>query len=310
MRPPIAQNGGGQRMFAMQFASLSAYVSALRRQPPAGPIALIVAEDDVEVRSTIAHHAACGFAQLAVFHSPQMALPADLGGPQDDGRPGIMRISFDTAQVDALPQIVNAVIPAVPGLWLYAGFNAEYLYYPFAASRPVQAFTDFLIEERRQSVFCSVLDLYAADLAAHPDGVDRESAHFDGAGYYMVPRTDAEGAALDRQIHIQGGLRWRFEEHIPQTRRHNDRIALFQAQKGLQMGPDRTFNIAEFNTYACPWHHSPTAAIASFRTAKALCSNPGSREVITTFRWPRSVAFDWQDKQLLDRGIIAPGQWF
>ena len=39
--------------------------------------------------------------------------------------------------------------------------------------------------------------------------------------------------------------------------------------------PNHRFNDEEYNTYACPWHHNLTAAIVSFRTAKALKRNPG-----------------------------------
>jgi hypothetical protein len=64
------------------------------------------------------------------------------------------------------------------------------------------------------------------------------------------------------------------------------------------------------NTYACAWHHNLTAAVCSFRTAKALRANPGSRGAIPTFRWAKSVPFQWQSQQLMDLGLIEPGQWF
>ncbi len=53
-----------------------------------------------------------------------------------------------------------------------------------------------------------------------------------------------------------------------------------------------------------------TAAVCSFRTAKALRTNPGSRHAIQTFRWPNSVKFDWHSQQLMDLGLMEPGQWF
>ena len=59
-----------------------------------------------------------------------------------------------------------------------------------------------------------------------------------------------------------------------------DRIALFRAKPGLHLRPDHTFDDEEYNTYACPWHHNLTAAVLSFRTAKALKSNPGSTYAI------------------------------
>lgn len=59
-----------------------------------------------------------------------------------------------------------------------------------------------------------------------------------------------------------------------------------------------------------PWHRSPTVAIASFRAAKALRRNPASRETIGGFDWPGASRFDWHSRQLLDLGLIEPGQWF
>ena len=50
--------------------------------------------------------------------------------------------------------------------------------------------------------------------------------------------------------------------------------------------------------------------MASFRTAKALKSNPGSRYQISTFRWHNSVPFEWGSQQLMDLGLMEPGQWF
>ena len=83
-----------------------------------------------------------------------------------------------------------------------------------------------------------------------------------------------------------------------------DRIALFRAQKGLRMRDDHTFSIEEYNTYACPWHNNLTAAVMSFRRAKALDWVAGS------FVWERSLRFDWTSRQLLELGMIEPGQWF
>ena len=117
-------------------------------------------------------------------------------------------------------------------------------------------------------------------------------------------------AAIERQLDFHGGLRWRFEEHVPETRRKIDRIAIFRAKQGLTLREDHTFSDEEYNTYACPWHNNLTAAIVSFRTAKALKRNPGSTFDIRTFRWHNSTPFEWHSRQLLDLGLMEPGQWF
>jgi hypothetical protein len=106
-----------------------------------------------------------------------------------------------------------------------------------------------------------------------------------------------------------GGVRWRFEEHIPEQRRKIDRISLFRAKSGLELRTDHTLNYEEYNTYACPWHNNITAVVASFRTAKALKRNPGSSFDIPTFQWRNSVRFEWHSQQLLDLGLMEPGQW-
>ncbi|MFN6953031.1 MAG: hypothetical protein ACK4NE_10630, partial [Albidovulum sp.] len=152
---------------------------------------------------------------------------------------------------------------------------------------------------------------YAPDLGRHPDAVSLQEAMLDRTGYYALARPDpATGHPKERQLDIFGGLRWRFEEHVPPDRRRIDRIALFRAARGLTLRDDHTFTLEEYNTYACPWHHNLTAAIASFRTAKALKSNPDSAAAIRTFTWAGSVPFAWTSQQLMDLGLMEPGQWF
>lgn len=287
----------------MHYPSISALTNDARRSLSKGPVALILIEDDAEVSSTISHHANAGFAHLIAFCAPERTLPADLPDR-------LHRVDFDVSADAALEVILNTMIAALPGQWLYYCYNAEYLFYPFCEHRSVGEMLAFMTEERRDTVMSYVIDLYARDLGTHADGVDRDNAHFDKSGYYALARKGADGKTLDRQVNVYGGLRWRFEEHIARARQRTDRVSFFRAQPGLQMLADRSFNLAEYNTYACPWHNNLTAAICSFRTAKALRRNPGSRAVIDTFHWPQSEPFRWQSQQLLDLGLMEPGQWF
>ena len=94
---------------------------------------------------------------------------------------------------------------------------------------------------------------------------------------------------------------------MPWDRRRIDRIALFRAKPGLEMRADFTFSDEEYNTYACPWHHNLTAAIMSFRAAKALRTNPSGPRSIDTFRGRNSAAFEWRSQQLLDLGFMETG---
>ncbi|MFN3663202.1 hypothetical protein [Yoonia sp.] len=287
----------------MHYPSLPALIADRARALPAGPLCLILIEDQIAVNSTIRHHAALGFRAIIAFCAREITLPEDIGVP-------LHRVDQPVNDPAALPLIINAVSAATIGSWLYYCYNSEYLFFPFSEQRRIGEMLAFMAEERRASAMTYVIDLYARDLTTHPDAVDPDDAWFDGSGYFALAKQDATGAVLDRQVDIFGGLRWRFEEHIPPDRRRLDRVALFRAAKGLVMGPDRQFSDPEYNTYACPWHHSPTAAICSFRAAKALRRNPGSRHAIDTFHWSRSTRFTWQAQQLLDLGMMEPGQWF
>jgi hypothetical protein len=287
----------------MRFTSLADFLAQGARLMAKGPVALILIEDEVEIATTIRHHLDAGFKAVVVVGDPGIPFPADL-----DGR--VIRVDFSLATENALTQVVNGCIKAAPGTWFYYCYNAEYLFYPFCEHRSVAEMVTFTTEERRDSVLTYVVDLYAGDLWAHPGAVALEDAHLDKSGYYALARTDRFNNPAERQLDFFGGLRWRFEEHIPAPRRRIDRISLFKAVAGLELREDHTFNLAEYNTYACPWHHSLTAAVCSFRTAKALKRNPGSTFDIQTFRWHNSAPFSWHSQQLLDLGLMEPGQWF
>lgn len=286
----------------MDHGSIDEFLSRRRAALAKGPVAMVFAEDGIEIASTLDHHRALGFARILLFLPPDVAAP--------DAAPDLTRIGHDTRARGAVQAAVSQIAAAAPGgTWLYWGYNAEYLYFPFCESRSLAEMLAFHAEERRRAMFGYVIDLYAADLANRPNAVDRDDAWFDGSGYYSHQRF-REGAAMDRQIEVFGGIRWRFEEHVPWARRRIDRVPLFRAAKSATLREDFTFSDEEMNTIACPWHHNLTCAVASFRTAKALCTNPGSKWMIPALHWQGSVRFDWSSRQLLDLGFIEPGQWF
>lgn len=287
----------------MRYRDLEGFLARGRPALSRGPVAVILVEDLVETDSTIRHHLALGFAQILVLAPPMLELPQALADK-------VHRIDYDMMADDALTGAINALIQAAPGVWFYYCYNAEYLFFPFCESRTIGEMVAFHAEERRDAMLTYVIDLYAGDLIDHPDGVSVEDAYLDRSGYYALARPDENAHPRERQLDFFGGLRWRYEEHIPPPRRRIDRIALFRARPGLELLADHRFNDAEYNTYSCPWHHNLTAAIASFRTAKALKNNAGSTFDIETFRWHNSVPFEWQSQQLLDMGLMEPGQWF
>ncbi|MBY6164092.1 hypothetical protein KUV73_24650 [Mameliella alba] len=280
---------------------LSQGAEALKR----GPVAMIFAEDATELDTTLRHHRHCGFRAVVLFGDSELALPPDLEGK-------IHHVGHDMREDGALQTAVNAVTPHATGQWLYYCYNAEYLFFPFSESRTIGEMLTFHTEERRDAMLTYVVDLYAGDLDRHPDAVSLDDAWMDRSGYYALARPDAanHNHPKERQLNFFGGLRWRFEEHVPEDRRKIDRIAIFRAKPGLTLREDHTFSDEEYNTYACPWHNNLTAAIASFRTAKALKRNPGSTFDIQSFRWHNSTPFEWHSRQLLDLGLMEPGQWF
>lgn len=298
---PILPQKAGQ---AMRHGDLDGFLDRAGGRLRQGPVAVIMAEDQVEVASTLRHHLDAGFGTVLLLAPPQIEMPADLAGR-------VQRIDHDVFAEGALPAALNRLVPAAEGQWIYGGYNAEYLFFPFCETRSIRELVAFHAEERREAMLCFVVDLYA-DPALAANAVALEGAHLDATGYHAQPRKDPANnwQPRERQFDFYGGLRWRFEEHVPWARRRIDRIALFRAKKGVQMRPDFTFSEEEWNTVTCPWHNSLTAAVCSFRAAKALRTNPGSRQAIAGFRWHGAVPFAWHSRQLMDLGLIEPGQWF
>lgn len=289
----------------MTHKNLKSFLDSKPKALTRGPVALIFVEDEIEINSTLRHHIALGFASVLVFKPRGFKLA-------DDVASRVEVIEHDFAIDESFISIVNAVIAVAPGLWLYYCFNAEYLFFPFCETRTVGEMLAFHSEERRDAMLSYVVDVYAGDLNTHTNAVSLEDAHLDKSGYYALARNDPDNHnhPRERQLSFFGGLRWRYEEHIPKERRKIDRISLFRSKPGLILRDDHTLNDEEYNTYACPWHHNLTASVVSFRAAKALKQNPGSTFDIETFKWHNSTPFEWHSKQLLDLGLMEPGQWF
>ena len=289
----------------MRYSSLDQFLTDGNAALAKGPVAIVFAEDPVEVETTLRHHLAAGFVQVLFLAPDGIDVPASL-------EPKIHWISLDLHAEDAVPKAVTRLIEAAPGTWLYYCYNAEYLFFPFCETRNVRELVAFHAEERREAMLSYVIDLYADDLGRFANAVSLEQAHLDRSGYYALGRPDMANHKYpkERQLDFFGGLRWRFEEHVPPPRRKIDRIALFKARPGLVLRPDFTLNDEELNTYACPWHNNITTTVMSFRTAKALRSNAGSKFDIYDFRWHNSVRFQWHSQQLMDLGLMEPGQWF
>lgn len=230
----------------MRYASLDAFLTTGKSSLTGGPVAMIFVEDDVEIESTLSHHIALGFQSVLVFLPDTFPLSADLADK-------VQRINFDATLPDQVFGAINQVIDAAPvGTWLYYCYNAEYLFFPFCETRSVRELLTFHSEERRDAMMTYVVDLYARDLAKNPDAVSRSESCLDRHGYYALTRWDNESKRpLDRQMDFFGGLRWRFEEHVPWQSRRIDRISLFRSRKNLTLLANHTFDEAEYNTVSC-----------------------------------------------------------
>ncbi|RGP38426.1 hypothetical protein [Pseudotabrizicola alkalilacus] len=289
----------------MRHTGLTAFLTVAKEIIGKGPVAVVMAEDEVEVDTTLRHHQTAGFPVVVLLAPPEISLPA---GIEDS----IHRVDHDVHAEGALVEAVNQIIEAAPGIWLFYCYNAEYLFHPFCESRNIPELLTFQSEERREAILTYMIDLYAGDLQRFPNAVSLADAHLDKSGYYALGRPDPanHNYPKERQLDFFGGLRWRFEEHISPQRRKIDRICLFKTRPGLTLNRNFTLSDEEMNTYACPWHNNITTALVSFRTAKALRSNPGSRFDIHDFRWHNSIPFEWHSQQLMDLGLMEPGQWF
>ncbi|MEF3048223.1 glycosyltransferase family 2 protein [Pseudotabrizicola sp. L79] len=289
----------------MRYTSLSDFLSKGKAALAKGPVAVVFAEDDIEIDTTLRHHQRAGFREVLLFAPAPIVLPDKLEAT-------VHRIDHNVHAEAALITVINSLIRAAPGIWLFYCYNGEYLFHPFCEDRNIRELLAFHTEERREALLTYVIDLYAGDLDSFPNAVSLEDAHLDRSGYYALGRPDPanKNHPKERQLDFFGGLRWRFEEHVPWERRKIDRICLFKTKPGLELRPDYTLNDEEMNTYACPWHNNLTTALASFRTAKALRTNPGSRYDIHDFKWRNTVPFEWHSQQLMDLGLMEPGQWF
>ncbi len=142
----------------------------------------------------------------------------------------------------------------------------------------------FHAEERRDAMLTYVIDLYAGDLRrpsgrrvagrglSRPVGLLRAGAA--GPGRPRHPK-ERQLDFLRRVALAVRGARAR------RTGARSTGSRCSAPSRGCGCGPITRFDDEEYNTYACPWHHNLTAAIVSFRTAKALKRNPGSTFDIT-----------------------------
>ena len=188
----------------MRYASIDQFLLDGAGVLAKGPVAVVMAEDAVEVDTTLQHHLDAGFVQVLLLCHDAIAVGSDVEAK-------VHRITYDTHAGNALVGAVNRLIVAAPGVWLYYCHNAEYLFHPFCETRNIREMLAFHIEERRDAVLSYVIDLYADDLDRYPNAVSLERANLDRSGYYALGRPDPANQNhprerqldfLDRKAHV------------------------------------------------------------------------------------------------------------
>ncbi|MEM0922460.1 MAG: hypothetical protein AAGI13_05405 [Pseudomonadota bacterium] len=216
--------------------------------------------------------------------------------------PDLTAIEADLGNRRTRAEILNKLIAGREGGWIAWLSNGEILFYPWCETRTLGDLAQFLGDERRRILYSYAIDLYAPELPEGPDPTAAE-LHFDRIAYHAFP-------GEDRRLSVFGGLGWRFEEMIPAEMQPIGRPTLFRATSGLEIQPDLSFADPAYRAVSAPWHHSPTGAVMTLRRSRRLLQAPGFGKVAGKLLWHGSERFNWSSAQLLDLGLIEPGQWF
>lgn len=214
----------------------------------------------------------------------------------------IIRISEDVRE-GRESTLLNPLFDMLAGRWVLWQWNGEFFFYPFSETRSLGDFTTFLDDERRVVALTCALDLYADDLPRESRDPETVALWFDRLGYQPFPRGE-------KTLRLFGGLGWRFEEMTPEHMQQLTRASLLKPEDGVHIGRDLIFEEPAYASFATPWHHSPTAAMMTLRRAWRILAHPHFNQVRKSLHWHGSTRFEWSSGQLLELGMIEPGQWF
>ncbi|MEL6792683.1 MAG: hypothetical protein AAFU55_09485 [Pseudomonadota bacterium] len=274
----------------MRYASLDDYLKSSGRS--AGPIALLVCEDDFLVEETVRHLRKLGFSSVVATGPGADSLQ---DAEEDKGVAVAPTKTADAAKA------ANAVGERFAGVWTLVCHNAEFPFFPFCETRLIDDFVDFLGSERRAACMGYAVDLYS-DAMISGESVDLGDVYFDAEGWYGFDRDSGH-------VDVYGGLGWRFEEYAPLALSRVNRPCLFRAGSGTRLRADLWLEDDALNTLNCPWHNNPTMALMSFRRGRRLLAHPNFKSAIDTLIWPNARRFDWNSEQLVRLGLIEAGQW-
>ena len=133
------------RGFFMRYTGLSDLLSHTSSPLAKGPVALVFVDDDVELDTTLRHNLQLGFTAVVVFMMAEFELAPDI-------EDRVHRVDANFARGDNREDIVNQIIKAAPGIWMYVCYNAEYLFFPFCETRSIGELLAFHTEERRDAM--------------------------------------------------------------------------------------------------------------------------------------------------------------
>ena len=265
----------------------------------AGPIAIVYVEDDFALTATFKNLKTLGFPNIiAVGDTETIAANCS----------DLITLCLSNASQTTLTaqQCINILIPCLAGRWVYRCFNAEFLVFPFCEGRTISDLTSFADEEQRNSIFSTTIDVYSNTKSSASMKYTPKAAYLDAGGYFSMAHQE-NGVTLDRQVDVYGGLRWRYSEHFSDEERIINQSSVFKVHSELDLYTPSRFNDAEYNTISCPWHNNVTICTVSFRAYKKLRQE---RPDITNFKWFHTQKLDWSSKQLMELGLMEPGQWF
>ncbi len=265
-----------------------------RTDLPAGVVTVLLCESALHLDATAAHAVRQGTSAIIALGRAAAAL-GDQGVP-------LIRIAEEPGDRN-IPDLIPALMDALDGRWVLWLWNGEFFHYPFCETRTLGDLAEFLDSERRKQIYTYTLDLYADPMPSPEAQLSDSNMHFDRIGYYAFPDQD-------QTLKVYGALGWRFEEIAPRWMRQIGRASLVRAERGMAMTEDLHFTDPAFSSVSCPWHRSPTAAMMSLRSARRITAHPAFAAQRDSLIWHGSVPFEWTSRQLLDLGMIEPGQWF
>ena len=107
----------------MDYASLDDFFKSGKHHLQKGPIALIFAEDDVELASTILHHSKLGFTKIIIFTKAMPTLPSEF-------KNNLVSVYVDLFNSPEISVIINKINILASSQWVYFCYNAECLFFP------------------------------------------------------------------------------------------------------------------------------------------------------------------------------------